>query len=148
MRLNTVFTVLVVLVSMFSLQACDKVAAIAAIAGGPADGHDGLWYQAHYAEAKAEVDYCTKKYHGPNSTKEDLAKMPNFCTLAYDATTVHEAPLKGWAYWEALCKIGNPAGRKNSCDFAVRAAKGIDANSKEAQDILAQEIAHLPDALK
>lgn len=150
MRLNTVFTVSVVLVSMFALAGCDKVAAIA---GGPADGHDVQWYQAHYADATAEAVYCTNKYHGPNSTQEDLAKMPNFCKDALSVTTAHINALRSWATWEAKCKTApnnpyadasaNAATHRNDCSFAVRAAEGLDTSSKDAQDILAQAIKKL-----
>ena len=134
MRLNTFLTVTIVLVSMFSLAGCDKVAAIT---GGPADGHDIGWYQAHYAEARAEADYCVKKYNGPNSTREDLAKMPNFCRQALDVTTAHINAIQSWARSAARCKNAADAW---ACKAAVRSEKGVDTNSKEAQDILAHEI--------
>lgn len=142
MRLNTLLTVTIVLVSMFSLAGCDKVAAIT---GGPADGHDGPWYKAHYAEAKAEADYCTKKYQGPNSTPEDLAKMPNFCTQAYQAIRDHEAPLKNWANMEAVCKTTKD---DIFCVAAVKTAKEVDTNSKEAQDMLAKEMVDVKNRYK
>lgn len=62
-----------------ALTGCNKVASIT---GGPADDHDYNWYQAHPAEAKAETDYCNKKYNGPDATPESMMKIPNYCDLA------------------------------------------------------------------
>ena len=128
MRLNTFLTVTVVLVSMFYLAGCDKVSAIA---GGPADGHDLEWYKAHYPEAKAEADYCIKKYQGPNSTREDLAKVPNFCSDAIRATKIYSQ----WAWNAAKCKMHQGDPRDVSCQFMASDAKQLDTSSKEAQEL-------------
>lgn len=72
-------TTFLALLSLFTLVGCGKVASVT---GGPADGHDFNWYNAHPADAKAESDYCIKNFETNIKTEEDMAKIPNYCLAA------------------------------------------------------------------
>ncbi len=135
MHLNKFLTVTAVLASMFALGGCDKVATIT---GGPADGHDFEWYKAHHVEAKAEADYCIKKYNGPDATAESMAKIPNFCMFAFDADSHYKNGLGLWADYQNDCGNNN---KKTTCEAAKTLAERykIDVNSNDARDALAKE---------
>lgn len=122
-----------------ALTGCNKVASIT---GGPADGHDFQWYQAHHIEAKSETDYCIKKYNGPDATPESMAKIPNYCMMASNANQNYINNLASWASSQNACGKANNSNEKAECTLATTWAKRykINPNSKEAQDALKDDL--------